>query len=119
MQMVFDRYARDGGGAHRDLASVIRALAEEFDVVLIDSTPVLPVTDALVVSRLVDATVVVVDSKRTPRKGLQRCLQLLSQVNAPILGTVLNGLPEGGEHGYSYGYEPDRRTQRQRSSSVD
>jgi receptor protein-tyrosine kinase len=85
-------------------AAVIRALAEEFDVVLVDSTPVLPVTDALVVSRLADATVVVVDSRRTARKAVRRCLQLLGQVNAPVLGLVLNGLPEGGEYGYGYGY---------------
>jgi capsular exopolysaccharide synthesis family protein len=84
--------------------AVIRALAEEFDVVLVDSTPVLPVTDALVVNRLVDATVVVVDSRRTARKAVRRCLQLLGQVNAPVLGLVLNGLPAGGQYGYGYGY---------------
>ncbi|MGH9085986.1 MAG: polysaccharide biosynthesis tyrosine autokinase [Acidimicrobiales bacterium] len=85
-------------------AAVIKALAEEFDVVLVDSTPVLPVTDALVVSRFVDATLVVVDSRSTARRAVGRTLQMLGQVNAPVLGIVLNGLPEGGGYGYGYGY---------------
>jgi capsular exopolysaccharide synthesis family protein len=85
-------------------AAVIRALAEKVDLVVIDCTPVLPVTDALVVSRLADATVVVADSRSTERKAVRRTLQLLAQVNAPVIGLVLNGLPEGAEHGYGYGY---------------
>jgi len=85
-------------------AAVIRALAEKVDLVLIDCTPVLPVTDALVVSRLADATIVVADSRTTERKAVRRTLQLLSQVNAPVIGVVLNGLPEGGDYGYGYGY---------------
>jgi capsular exopolysaccharide synthesis family protein len=84
--------------------AVIRALAEKVDLVVIDCTPVLPVTDALVVSRLADATIVVADSRSTERKAVRRTLQLLAQVNAPVIGMVLNGLPEGGEHGYGYGY---------------
>lgn len=86
-------------------AAVIKALAEEFDVVLVDSPPVLPVTDALVVSRMVDATVVVADSRSTARKGVKRTLTMLGQVNAPVLGLVLNGLAAGSAgYGYGYGY---------------
>jgi capsular exopolysaccharide synthesis family protein len=84
--------------------AVIRALAEKVDLVVIDCTPVLPVTDALVVSRMSDATVVVADARTTDRKALRRTLQLLGQVNAPTIGLVLNGLPEGGDYGYGYGY---------------
>jgi capsular exopolysaccharide synthesis family protein len=94
-------------------AAVIRALTEEFDIVLVDSTPVLPVTDALVVSRFVDATIVVADSRSTTRKAVTRTLQMLAQVNAPVIGVVLNGLPEGGRYGYGYGYgQDDARAER-------
>jgi len=105
-------------------AAVIEALAEEFDVVLLDTPPVLPVTDALVVTRMVDATVVVVDSRTTHRNPLRRTLQLLDQVNAPVLGLVLNGVaPDNGRYGYGYGYayadasepkKPSRRRARKR-----
>lgn len=94
-------------------AAVIRALAEEFDVVVVDSTPVLPVTDALVVSALADATLVVADSRSTSRKAVRRTLQLLRQVNAPLTGIVLNGMGTVPDYGYGYGYgyrsESDRR----------
>lgn len=98
-------------------AAVVRALTEEFDIVLIDCTPILPVTDALVVSRLVDATLVVADSRSTSRKAVTRSLQLLGQVNAPVLGMVLNGMPEGGE--VSYGYQSDEGRRRSRRVLAD
>ena len=85
-------------------ASVITALAEEFDLVVIDTTPVLPVTDALVVSRLADATLVVIDARSTRRNSLRRTFQLLDQVNAPTLGLVLNGVSEDSAYAYEYGY---------------
>ncbi|MDP1820350.1 MAG: polysaccharide biosynthesis tyrosine autokinase [Acidimicrobiales bacterium] len=85
-------------------ARVIQALAEEFDVVVIDSTPVLPVTDALVVSRFVDATVVVLDTRRTNRKPLGQALRTLEHVGAPVTGLVLNGVSPGSSYGYGFGY---------------
>lgn len=85
-------------------ANVITALAGEFDFVVLDSTPVLPVTDSLVVSRLVDATVLVVDARSTRRHSISRSLQMLRQVSAPLLGVVLNGIPSGEGYGYDYGY---------------
>lgn len=86
-------------------AAVITALAEEFDAVLIDSPPVLPVTDALVVSRVADATLLIADSRSTARKSLTRTIAMLRQVNAPILGIVLNGIQPGDQYGDGYGYQ--------------
>ena len=77
---------------------------------ILDCPPVLPVTDALVVSRMVDATVVVADSRTTERRAMRRTLQQLQQIGAPVVGIVLNGLPEGGEYGYGYGGYSDRYT---------
>jgi capsular exopolysaccharide synthesis family protein len=84
--------------------AVIEALVQEFDVVLIDSTPVLPVTDALVVSRLADAILVVVDARTTKRKVLRQALERLEQVSAPVLGLVLRG-GTGAAYDYGYAYE--------------
>ena len=85
-------------------AAVIESLAQQVDVVLLDCPPVLPVTDALVISRLADATVVVVDGRSTERRAIRRALQLLQQVGAPVVGLLLNAAPESGEYGYGYGY---------------
>ncbi len=87
----------------RRASAVIQALAQEFDVVIIDSTPVLPVTDALVASRLVDATLLVVDTRTTKRKILQHAVERLQQVSAPLTGLVLYGAA-GISYGYGYSY---------------
>ncbi len=84
-------------------AAVVEALSEQTEVVLVDTPPVLPVTDALVVSRMVEGTLVVVDAGRTTRKDVRRTLQLLRQVNAPVIGLVLNGVAPGDQYTYGYG----------------
>ena len=91
-------------------AEVIQALAALYDVVLIDSPPVLPVTDAAVISRLVDATLVTITLGVTTGRTVSRALQILSQVRAPIIGTVVNGITsesDGSYYGY-YGSGPGR-----------
>jgi capsular exopolysaccharide synthesis family protein len=80
---------------------VIAALRQRFDIVLIDSTPVLPVTDAALVSKLVDATIVVVDARSTRRSSLADTLEILDQAGAPIMGAVLNRMPLRDNYGYN------------------
>jgi non-specific protein-tyrosine kinase len=89
---------------------VLTSLQAEADIVLIDTPPVLPVTDALVVSGRVDATLVVCVAGSTTRKEAARAIELLRQVDAPLVGTVLNGVTadDAYDYGYSYRYyEPD------------
>lgn len=97
--------------------AIVRSLAQQVDVVILDCPPVLPVTDALVVSRMADATVVVADSRTTERRAMRRTLQQLQQVGAPVVGLVLNGLPEGGDYGYGYRGYSNRYTSLRPSSN--
>ncbi|MGI8683514.1 MAG: polysaccharide biosynthesis tyrosine autokinase [Acidimicrobiales bacterium] len=83
---------------------VLTTLQAEADVVLIDCPPVLPVTDAAVLSSRVDATLVVATAGRTTRKDLQRTCELLAQVEAPIIGIVLNGVKDEDSYGYTSSY---------------
>ncbi|MGH9231080.1 MAG: polysaccharide biosynthesis tyrosine autokinase [Acidimicrobiales bacterium] len=86
-------------------ADLLRNLAAQADVVLIDSPPVLPVTDSLVLSQRVDATVLVTSAGTTTRKAAHRAAEMLHQVNAPLVGAVLNGVSEEiGYGGYSSRY---------------
>lgn len=86
-------------------AELFRNLAADADIVLIDSPPVLPVTDALVLSQRCDSTVVVSSARVTTRKAAQRATEMLRQVNAPLIGAVLNGTTEeAGYGGYSSRY---------------
>jgi succinoglycan biosynthesis transport protein ExoP len=86
-------------------ADLLRNLASQADVVLIDCPPVLPVTDSIVLSQRVDATVLVVAASSTSRKAAHRAAEMLHQVNAPLVGGVLNGVAEeSGYGGYSSRY---------------
>lgn len=80
-----------------DLAS------EKFDVIVFDSAPLVTVTDASILSTLVDGTVIVVRAGKTTFDVAKRGVKLLRDINSRILGTVLNGLDTKGE-GYEYLY---------------
>lgn len=87
------------------MAVVLSELASKFDHIIIDSPPVLAVTDATILSGIVDGVVLVVESGRTHRMGLMRTRAILENAGARILGSVLNKLDmrEEGYYGY-YGY---------------
>jgi succinoglycan biosynthesis transport protein ExoP len=90
--------------ASRHLPRLLEQLTNEGFMVLIDSPPVLPVTDAMVLSKRVDATLLVSVAGETTRKEVSRAVELLEQVNAPLVGAVLNGVTDEGTYGYAYGY---------------
>ncbi len=84
--------------------SVLAALAAECDYLVIDSTPILPVTDGLVVAHLADATLVVVSARTTTRQQIRQTMTLLGQTDASVIGFVLNRIPLRGRGGYGYSY---------------
>ena len=83
-------------------AAVVSGLREGGRTVVLDSPPLLPVSDALVVSTMADASLLVTSAGLTKVNELQRALELLEQVHAPLVGIVLNRA--GSVHAYSYGY---------------
>lgn len=86
-------------------AEIVRKLSTDHTVVLIDSPPVLPVTDALVLSRVADATIVVASSGVSSKRRFARSVDSLRQVGAPLVGSVLNAAPLDVAYGYvDYGY---------------
>jgi len=105
----------------RRTAEVIKALQTQCDTVLVDCPPVLPVTDAAVLSSQVDGTVVVVNAGVTTGKQLTRSIELLRQVQAPLVGVVLNGEPRDdaydNRYGYTYTTHPGARNGSARASS--
>lgn len=90
--------------------AVLEQLRRDFDIVLIDCTPVLPVPDSLELSTLVDGMVLVVGARRANRREVARALEVLGQVEAPVIGTVLNQVAradvEEGYSSYAFGYAP-------------
>jgi polysaccharide biosynthesis transport protein len=84
---------------------LVDVLAQTYDLVVLDCPPVLPVSDALVLAGMADATLLVTSANRTSRRALDRCVEVLQQVSAPLVGTVMTALSPGETFGggpYSY-----------------
>lgn len=86
------------------VVELVDALSRSAEVVLVDCPPVLPVTDTLLVSRLVDGMLVLTRAGGTKKPDLRRTVELLNQVRAPILGMIVNSVPRRGGYAYEYGY---------------
>lgn len=87
-----------------EMTEMIRQVREVYDVVLMDCPPVLPVTDAAVLSSKTDVVLLVYYVGRAAREALLRAKVQLENVGAKILGVVLNQVPAEGRLGYSYYY---------------
>lgn len=83
---------------------VIDALAKEYDLVLFDSSPILPVTDALLLAAKTKHLLWVIAAGKTRSEPLRRAREALAQVDTKILGVVLNRMSVGRGYGYYYYY---------------
>ena len=91
----------------RQMRELIAALAASYDAVIIDSAPVLPVTDSVALASSVQAVVLVAQSGRSSNKQVSDSIAQLRRVQAPLVGFVLNkltGRRSRGGYGYGYGY---------------
>ncbi|GAA2493610.1 polysaccharide biosynthesis tyrosine autokinase [Terrabacter carboxydivorans] len=105
-----------------NMEQLIEDLTERFDYVLIDAPPLLPVTDAAVLSTIVDGALVVVGAGVVQREHVRRAIDSLDAVNGSVLGLILNRVKakEGGAgYGtYEYDYRPESERQRAKGRSV-
>jgi non-specific protein-tyrosine kinase len=91
------------------MAELLAELKERYSVIIIDSPPVLAVTDAAVLSRHADGVLIVCGATRVRKGELSGSLDALRHVHARVLGVVLNMIPPRGPdadpavRGY-YGY---------------
>jgi len=86
------------------MARTIRQLEEMFDYVIIDAPPVLPVTDATVLSTITGGVVVVVGCGVVNKEQLHKSVASIHAVNGNILGVVVNRIPTRGANAESYYY---------------
>lgn len=87
------------------MESFLSEVSSEYDTIIIDAPPVLPVTDAVVLSRLVDGLVLVAAYGVTTYEAAQDSKEALEKVGAKILGVVINGYPfekSGGRYASYY-----------------
>jgi succinoglycan biosynthesis transport protein ExoP len=93
----------------RQLLELIQELSKQFDLVVLDTPPVLAISDPILVSSLVDATVVVVAWGNTPSDTVDHAVNRLRAARAPLVGLVLNKVnsAKAGQYGgsnYTYAY---------------
>lgn len=87
-----------------EMQTLLKDLQLSFDMVIVDAPPLLPVTDATVLSQHVDGVVLVVGTHTIRKQELNRSLSALDMVEARLLGVVLNRVPAKGADSYSYSY---------------
>lgn len=87
-----------------EMKFLIENLEQAFDVIVVDAPPLLPVTDAAVLSQHVGGVVVVVGTQKLRVQDLEKSIDALRMVGSNVLGVVLNMLPTRGPDAYAYSY---------------
>jgi capsular exopolysaccharide synthesis family protein len=101
---------------------IIAEFNRAFDVVIFDTPPLLPVTDAAILAKKVGGAIIVVAAGLAHKNQLKGAVTALENVGAPISGLVLTMLPTTGpdaygygRYGYGYGYTDETDTQRRKA----
>jgi Mrp family chromosome partitioning ATPase len=105
------------------MRTVMTRLASSADFVVVDSPPLQAVTDAAILSSMVDGTLLVVDAGRVRTGAVRNGREALTKVGARVLGVALNRLSESMSGGYYYydyygGYGTDTKTARRDAAAV-
>ena len=89
----------------KSMRRTIHSLRDQFDYIFIDSSPVLPVSDALPLATMVDGVLLVVDGQKTPRQLVRDARLRLSSTQIKMLGVLLNRVDvQEGSYGSYYGH---------------
>jgi non-specific protein-tyrosine kinase len=101
-------------GSHR-MRDVLASLKQDAEVLVLDSTPVLTVADALVLAPLVDGTVLVVETGKTRRDALLQAVEALRRTEGRLFGIALNkiSIQRSGYYYYAYYQHEDQIPQDQ------
>lgn len=83
----------------------IAGVREKYDFVIFDSPPLLPVTDAAVLSKVCDGMILVIRSNKTVIEAASRVKTILQNLKINILGVVLTDVDQRKEHYYYYDYK--------------
>ncbi len=90
--------------------TILKELEGRYDRILLDSPPILAVTDAVVLARITDGVILIAQAGKTSIDDVKQCSNAIRDVDATILGMVLNTMDIGDKrygsyHYYHYGYD--------------
>jgi capsular exopolysaccharide synthesis family protein len=95
---VLQNLAKDGGEA------ILQALRQDFDFILVDTSPILPVPDGLMLAQHADGVLLSLMERVSRVPLVKAACRKLSMVGAPVLGAVVNACREDASYGYAYSY---------------
>lgn len=101
------------------MINLLNQLSSKYDIVIVDAPPCELVTDAAILSRIVDSTIIVTAYKYTKKANLQRTIKSIKNVGGNIAGVVLNKVPIDAkkyEKSYYYGSQMVPTTKRKEST---
>ena len=87
-----------------EMIKTIEELKSIFDIIVIDGTPSAVVTDSVILSRIVDSTIIVAAHKHTRKDNLVRIVKNIENVGGNITGVVYNKVPEKNQNTEAYYY---------------
>jgi len=90
------------------MKKLLERLRGDYEVVIIDSPPVLAVSDPVLLSTQSDATLLVVSADRTDFRAVEVTEKTLSAVGVPVSGVIFNRFDNSKHGGYSYGYDYEK-----------
>lgn len=87
------------------LSELFQTLESNYDYVIVDSPPLVSVSDGILIAQHCDGAILIVRSGETPRSLIRQSMNQLKQTECRLLGTVLNGVATGNRaYGRYYGY---------------
>ncbi|TLG80937.1 CpsD/CapB family tyrosine-protein kinase [Vagococcus zengguangii] len=92
----------------RRMQDAMNLMKEQYDLIIFDMPPVVAVTDAQIMSSVVDGTILVVREGVSNKKAAQKAAQLLDMANANVLGAIYNGASRSSDQGYYYYYGTEK-----------
>ena len=102
----------------KHMETLIKELREKYDYIILDTPPVLAVTDAQILSTKVDGTILVVRAEKTKKENVINAKKLLDKVKANVIGTVFNGIEAKRTNYYHYYGNEDKKNKKTKKKRV-
>jgi tyrosine-protein kinase Etk/Wzc len=99
---------------HERFEQLLESVSKQYDLVIIDSPPILAATDAAIIGHLASVTLMVVKSGNHPLRELEQSMKKLVQAGVNLKGVIFNGIPEAssryGQYVYQYDYSAAKKS---------
>ncbi len=107
----------------KEMKSFLEEMKNIYDIIILDSPPIVAVTDAEILSRMVDAAILVVSSETTETELMQKSVDLLRNESNSFIGTVLNNFTYkfgyGSYYKYYYAYSHDKSSKEKKKIKTE